>query len=66
MPHYLTYKQISWLDSHARNSADVRIEPDGRLFVWMGGGAGKDIKVWLPTEEKSSIIKEKLWKQNTL
>lgn len=48
----LSLKDRKWLDEHGgRNSADVLADKDGKLYVAMGGGAGRDVKVYLPSQE---------------
>ena len=56
----LTYKQLKFLDSRGGRSAkDVKIDVESKLFVWMCDQDGvENCKIYLPLEEKRSIIKD--------
>lgn len=44
-----TEKEIAWLNSHGgRDEVDVFYEPDGKKYVFMTDGHGRDKQVYLP------------------
>lgn len=46
----ITYKQQRWLDDRGgRNIHDVHGDEKG-LYVFMGNGAGGDVKVYVPND----------------
>jgi len=56
----LTYLQLKFLDSRGgRTAKDVKVDVEGKPFVWMNDADGvENCKIYLPEIIKSSIIKQ--------